>query len=102
MFCEKCGKEMHNEAVVCVGCGAAVNGVGSNVQQDPNDSSSIGLNILSFLFPIVGLILYLVYSKTAPLRAKGAGKFALIGVGVSVAGWVLMMLIGIGSMSAYY
>ena len=25
MFCNKCGKELNNEAVVCVGCGCAVN-----------------------------------------------------------------------------
>lgn len=26
MFCTKCGKEIHDDAVVCVGCGCAVNG----------------------------------------------------------------------------
>lgn len=25
MFCSKCGKEINDEAVVCVGCGCAVN-----------------------------------------------------------------------------
>ena len=25
MFCNKCGKEINDEAVVCVGCGCAVN-----------------------------------------------------------------------------
>ena len=26
MFCTKCGKEIHNDAIVCIGCGCAVNG----------------------------------------------------------------------------
>jgi uncharacterized membrane protein YvbJ len=25
MFCNKCGKEINDEAVVCVGCGCGVN-----------------------------------------------------------------------------
>ena len=39
---------------------------------------------MCFLFPIVGLILYLVWKDTLPLRAKSCGKGAIIGVIVSV------------------
>jgi len=31
MFCKKCGKEINDEAVVCVGCGCAVNETKSDV-----------------------------------------------------------------------
>jgi hypothetical protein len=34
MFCNKCGKEIHDDAVVCVGCGCSVNN--SSVEKDNN------------------------------------------------------------------
>ena len=36
--------------------------------------------LLGFFFPIVGLILYLVWKDQTPLKAHSAGKGALIGV----------------------
>ena len=47
------------------------------------NTNSTGLNIVSFLFPLVGLILFLVYIDKAPIRSKGCGKWALIGVVVN-------------------
>ena len=43
------------------------------------DQPSTGLNVLAFLFPLIGLILYLSYKKTAPVRAKAIEKWTLIG-----------------------
>tara|TARA_B110000879_G_C11116269_1_gene489684 strand:- start:491 stop:790 length:300 start_codon:yes stop_codon:yes gene_type:complete len=34
MFCNKCGKEINDEAVVCVGCGCSVNNF--SVEKDNN------------------------------------------------------------------
>lgn len=44
-----------------------------------NESPSTGLNIVSFLIPIVGLILYLTNKDNSPACAKSYGKWALIG-----------------------
>lgn len=79
-FCSHCGKEIMDAAVICPHCGCSVGAVSS----EP-DVPSTGLNILSLLFPLVGLILYLVYQEKTPNKAKAIGKFALIGVGVAVA-----------------
>ena len=38
-----------------------------------------GLNVLSFFFPVIGLIIYLVTKKDKPVRAKSMGKSALGG-----------------------
>lgn len=38
-----------------------------------------GLGILCFLFPILGLILYLLWNESKPLKSKGAGNAALWG-----------------------
>lgn len=43
------------------------------------DSGSIGWGVLGFFFPIVGLILFLVWRNTKPNSAKVAGIGAIIG-----------------------
>ena len=80
-YCTHCGKEIMDAAVVCPHCGCPVNG-GQAVDNTP----STGLNVVSFLLPLVGLILYLVYHDKAPQKAAAIGKWALIGL---VAGIVL-------------
>jgi hypothetical protein len=74
---------MLDEAELCVKCGcrAAV----AAAKGAAEDARSAGYAVLGFFIPIVGLILYLIWKDTAPLRAKSAGKGALIGFIVSVA-----------------
>lgn len=48
------------------------------------DEKSIGLNILGFFFPLVGLIMYCVMKSDTPKRAKSIGKSALGGFITSV------------------
>lgn len=47
------------------------------------DAPNTGLAVLCFFFPIIGLILWLVWKDQYPLKAKSCGKGALIGVCVS-------------------
>ena len=89
MYCVKCGKQIHDQAVVCPHCGCATGNPFPNQQQQPTagnpfDAPSVGYAILGFFIPIVGLILYLVWNAEFPKRAKSAGKGALISVIVSV------------------
>lgn len=78
-YCSHCGKEIMDAAVVCPGCGCAV-------PRTPtiDDEPSTGLNVLSFLIPIVGLVLFILYHEKAPTKAKAIGKWALISVIVGV------------------
>jgi hypothetical protein len=48
------------------------------------DAPSGGFAALSFFFPVVGLILWLVWKDQYPLKAKSCGKGALIGLIVSL------------------
>ena len=82
-FCSNCGKEVTDQAVICPHCGCAV-------QSDSLDVPSMGLNILSLLFPLIGLILYLVFRDKTPKKAAAVGKFALIGVIIGVVFTILM------------
>ena len=56
-------------------------------QQPPVvDKKNTGLNVLSFFFPLIGLILYLVFKDQTPIKAKGCGKCALIGFLIGIVG----------------
>ena len=60
-----------------------------------NEQASAGWGVLGFFFPVVGLILYLVWYDNHRKRAKVAGKGALIGVIAYVVFYVLVLLIGL-------
>lgn len=94
MYCKDCGTEIPEDAVVCTSCGAQIKPlVATYTNPIAEDIPSTGLNILSLFFPIVGLILYLVYMDKTPKRAKKIGKFAIIGASIGVAISVLFAII---------
>lgn len=76
MFCKNCGKEVDDKAVVCVNCGVATSEDGLN----PDDKPSIGLNILSFLIPLVGLVLYFAIKKQTPNKAQSLIKWTIASI----------------------
>lgn len=69
------------------------------------DIPSFGWGVLGFFFPLVGLILYLVWQQTMPNRARMCGKGALISVIVWAAFVVFfffMMILIAGISAAVY
>ena len=70
-YCQHCGKELNDDAVVCVGCGRAVSA-------QYKDKPSFWMNFLAFLFPIVGWIYWGVTRDRTPKKAKSACKWAWI------------------------
>jgi len=65
----------------------------------PNDSPSLLFAFIGFLFPLVGLILFLVYESKSPQKAKSAGKGAITNVIIKVIFVVIICLVfifGIG------
>ncbi len=98
MYCKKCGKEINDNAVICPSCGCATDKYEQKNFKNESDSLSAGWAVLGFLFPLIGLILYLVWKEELPLRAKSIGKGALISVIVGAAlGFLYGILIGIGA-----
>lgn len=94
MYCKNCGTEIPEDAAVCTSCGAQTKPLEPTyVRPTVEDVPSTGLNILSFFFPVVGLILYLVYMDTTPIRAKKIGKFAIIGAAIGVCLGILFAII---------
>ena len=120
MFCRHCGKELPESAQFCPYCGKSAETAGESQAQpgnygnngyngyehpqqgapypprpypNPQDIYSGGWIALGFFFPLVGLILYLVWQTELPNRARACGKGALIGVIVYVALVVLMVIL---------
>jgi len=80
-YCPSCGKQLADNATMCPGCGHMFAPVGPAPKvADAADAPSTGYGVLGFFFPMVGVILYLVWQDNFPKRGKSAGKGALIGV----------------------
>lgn len=77
MYCKYCGRIIDDDSKYCVNCGNNTNNDSTGTH--PVDAPNKGFAILGFFVPIIGLILYLVYERKQPQRAKSAGKGALIG-----------------------
>ena len=76
-FCSKCGKELMDEAVVCIHCGCAVGKAQNNVP-NPNDEVSVGFCILSALIPLFGFIYWAAKYKEFPKKARACGITAIV------------------------
>lgn len=63
------------------------------------EGATTGMKVLSFLIPLVGLILFLVNQNTKPVEAKDELKWAGIGFGIGMLCYIL--LVGCGA-AAYY
>ncbi len=87
-YCRECGTMISAKAITCPKCGATQN----NQAEVRQDEASAGLKVLSFFIPLVGLILFCVYSQNTPNAAKEYGKWALIGF---VTGIVVVIILNI-------
>ena len=85
-FCQHCGKEIMDEAVICPGCGCSVQTTNNTQVEEVDQSVSAGLVVLSVLIPLFGIIYWPVKAKTRPNCAKACGIAAIIS-------WVLYFLI---------
>ncbi len=92
MFCEKCGKEIMDEAVICPNCGCSTrkNNIQNNnavqTSEEHNVISSISsltlpARVCAFLFPLIGMIIAGVglskISSAKMLQLSAKGKYTL-------------------------
>ena len=90
-FCQHCGKEILDEAVICPGCGCSVQVTNSTQATEVDQSVSVGLVVLAVLIPLFGIIYWPVKAKTRPKCARACGIAAIISWVVS---FVLIMATG--------
>ena len=79
MYCKNCGCSLPDDATKCENCGAVLSYGFEAVKTNPvkEEKGSVLLGILGFMFPLIGLILYLAMMHSEPKKAKSAGKGAL-------------------------
>lgn len=65
MFCSNCGKETAKNSDVCLNCGKLV-----RKNNEIEDKPDVFLNIISFILPLIGVIIYLIIRKDTPIQAK--------------------------------
>lgn len=92
-YCTHCGNEINEHASVCIKCGCLVNSAISKPQSKEEDKPSTGYAILGFFIPLAGLVLWLVWKDEYPLRAKSAGKGALINLVVNFGLFLLYIIV---------
>lgn len=86
MYCYQCGKEVLTGTKICPYCGAnlEIEKYHSIQYQDESDKPSGVFAFLSFLFPIVGLVLYVIWHEKYPLKAKSCLEGMIAGVIIQV------------------
>ncbi len=97
MFCQNCGCKIENNAGYCTSCGMQQN---ADYSYTKEDSPNAGFAALGFFFPIVGLILYLVFMDEKPKKAKSAGKGALISVILKVSISIIIVVVSFTGLAA--
>ena len=90
-YCTHCGSDLKPTQDVCLNCGK-MNAPQQRVSSQ-NDTGGFGWGLLGFCFPLVGLILYLVWKTERPLTAKACGLGALISVVISFGTYILYGLV---------
>ena len=79
MYCKNCGCSLPDDATKCENCGDVLSygfEAGKTIPVK-EEKGSVLLGILGFIFPLIGLILYLAMMHSEPKKAKSAGKGAL-------------------------
>ena len=96
MYCKNCGKEIDDKAYVCPNCGVKVEHTNDPSVADADSGSKAGWGILSFLIPLVGLILFLMWKNERPQTAKVCGICALVSFIASIViGIIYGVIVGI-------
>ena len=96
-YCRKCGAELPEHTFFCPNCGEEINPQTPQTYRTytaapaVDDKGGLGWAILGFIFPFIGLIMFLIWRKTRPNRAKSAGMGALVSVCINL---VVMLFSG--------
>ena len=90
MRCPNCNHEVKEGMLFCQQCGTKIEAV-----RTPVEGGTFGWAVLGFLLFPVGLILFFIWRREYPKRAKSSGKGAFLGL-------VLLLLLYIGNIAMQY
>ncbi|MGM0436424.1 MAG: zinc-ribbon domain-containing protein [Bacillota bacterium] len=108
-YCPNCGEPIKENYKVCPACGEPLQedshqdtdpfeerterSFEQSYQQHPDykpEGNTFGWAVLGFFFPVVGLILYLVWQTDRPLASKSAGTGALVSVVIGLLSFMFL------------
>lgn len=92
MFCENCGREIDDRAVVCPHCGIEVGRRSFQPEKQGNTLAIVGF-VLSFFIAIAGLICSILGYKKSKNEGAPYGGLALAGIIISAISIGLTILI---------
>lgn len=92
-FCSKCGKEIHDEAVICVHCGCST----GDSKPMEEDNVSVGLCFLSFFIPLFGIIYWPVMHSRTPKKARACGLTGLISWAICFVFYLFVFIIAMNA-----
>ena len=84
MYCRKCGHEIHDEAVVCVNCGCAVEENSYHAKPEHNTSKTVVGVLFALLLGLIGLIIGICMYPEETVARKSFLKAWGITYGVSI------------------
>ena len=96
--CPNCSHQNPDDAKFCETCGTALSITNRNHHQAHlllPEGAKVGLGILSFLIPLVGIILGISYMNDPEPAKKAAGKtYLYLGIGGIILGCIFAALAG--------
>ncbi len=102
MYCQNCGKEVNDNAVVCIHCGCALNSNSAPISEGASSSISKTGFLLGLFLGLIGLIIGILMYKddhSKQVFIKSWGKGIIIAIIVSV---VLSVIGTCSSLLLYY
>ena len=103
-FCTYCGAKVADDALFCPNCGASMSkGASSDASHTGgyfhtaprrDYGESLGIAILAFIFPIVGVILWAVWKDGEPGKANSAlkGLWACLCCNIPIVGVIMFFV----------
>lgn len=95
-YCSHCGHRVHENAVVCVNCGCAIEGATSSIQtgeKSKTNGMAIAGFICSFLVPILGWVFGGIgLSKAGKMGGKGQ-NLSIAAIAIASANFVLGLIL---------
>ena len=90
-FCSHCGKELLDDAVICIGCGCSVDGAANNPITKA-DEVDRGLCVLSAFVPLFGILYWIIKCKDYPKKSKACGITGIVSWAVCMFLYVFLYL----------
>lgn len=106
MLCNKCGRRVSDGSNFCPVCGADLryqknSSSSSSGYVNPDDETNFGYTLLSFFMPYIGIVLYIVWFKEFPKRAKSCLNGIIAGV-ICIVIFVCCVFSGIFHLGSQY